>query len=269
MATFLARTAVRSALRNAQIATPVQVSAVIIRRDFTFSTPIINSPIESRLKLVPLIPTQRKIPSQYIRFLSFDGSKSGGKSAVNDEKSQGNVEVAKLTLFQRFKQMYRDYWYVLVPVHLITSAGWFGTFYYMAKSGIDVVAIMESYNISAKLISPLKDSSLGYVAIAYAMYKIATPIRYTVTLGGTTISISYLQKFGYIKPVPTREQLKEMYNTKREYMIDTVKDKREELRLKKEQLKDRTDNLIDDMERKIVTKINDTKKKTTNTIPKP
>lgn len=39
----------------------------------------------------------------------------------------------KLTLFQKFKKMYKEYWYVLVPVHLITSAGWFGSFYYMAK----------------------------------------------------------------------------------------------------------------------------------------
>lgn len=38
-----------------------------------------------------------------------------------------------LTLFQKFKQMYRDYWYVLVPVHIVTSAAWFGSFYYMAK----------------------------------------------------------------------------------------------------------------------------------------
>lgn len=39
----------------------------------------------------------------------------------------------KLSIFQRFKQMYKDYWYVLVPVHLVTSAAWFGGFYYMAK----------------------------------------------------------------------------------------------------------------------------------------
>lgn len=39
----------------------------------------------------------------------------------------------KLGLVARFKQMYRDYWYVLVPVHLITSIGWFTGFYYLAK----------------------------------------------------------------------------------------------------------------------------------------
>lgn len=39
----------------------------------------------------------------------------------------------KLGLVGRFKQMYKEYWYVLVPVHLVTSIGWFTTFYYMAK----------------------------------------------------------------------------------------------------------------------------------------
>ena len=39
----------------------------------------------------------------------------------------------RLSVFQRFKQMYKDYWYVLVPVHLATSAVWFGSFYYASK----------------------------------------------------------------------------------------------------------------------------------------
>lgn len=39
----------------------------------------------------------------------------------------------KPSLLQRFKQMYKDYWYVLVPVHLVTSAFWFTSFYYLTK----------------------------------------------------------------------------------------------------------------------------------------
>lgn len=33
-------------------------------------------------------------------------------------------------LILKFKEMYRDYWYVLLPVHMATSAVWFGGFYY-------------------------------------------------------------------------------------------------------------------------------------------
>lgn len=39
-------------------------------------------------------------------------------------------ETKKLGLFQRFKKMAKDYWYVLIPVHVATSACWFGAFYY-------------------------------------------------------------------------------------------------------------------------------------------
>lgn len=55
------------------------------------------------------------------------------KCNVSKDMENEQDEVKKLTLFQKFKQMYRDYWYVLLPVHLVTSAGWFGSFYYMAN----------------------------------------------------------------------------------------------------------------------------------------
>lgn len=50
-------------------------------------------------------------------------------------------------------------------------------------SGVDVIALLESMGISEKVINPLRDSSAGYIALTYALYKIATPVRYTVTLG--------------------------------------------------------------------------------------
>lgn len=40
---------------------------------------------------------------------------------------------SNLGLFARFKLMYKKYWYVLIPVHCITSVGWLGGFYYMSK----------------------------------------------------------------------------------------------------------------------------------------
>lgn len=52
---------------------------------------------------------------------------------------------------------------------------------------------------------------MGHVAIAYVCYKIMTPIRYTVTLGGTTFSIKYLSRWGYIKPMPTKKELRQIY----------------------------------------------------------
>lgn len=36
----------------------------------------------------------------------------------------------KLGLIARFKKMTKEYWYVLIPVHVFTSCFWFGGFYY-------------------------------------------------------------------------------------------------------------------------------------------
>lgn len=38
----------------------------------------------------------------------------------------------KLSIFQKFKKMYKEYWYVLLPVHCVTSVFWFGSFYYLS-----------------------------------------------------------------------------------------------------------------------------------------
>lgn len=42
-------------------------------------------------------------------------------------------ETQNLGLFARFKKMYKEYWYVLLPVHVVTSAGWLTGFYYLSK----------------------------------------------------------------------------------------------------------------------------------------
>lgn len=121
------------------------------------------------------------------------------------------IKEEKLSLVQKFKLMYKQYWYVLIPVHVATSLVWYGSFFIAAKSGVDIVPWLEWMGASEKILSHLRNSNAGYYALAYAMYKIATPARYTVTIGGTTLSINYLKKRGYIKPVPSSEQLKEMY----------------------------------------------------------
>ncbi|XP_068251178.1 uncharacterized protein C18orf19 homolog A isoform X2 [Palaemon carinicauda] len=132
---------------------------------------------------------------------------SKSSSTVQNE----GVKEEKLSLVQKFKLMYKQYWYVLIPVHVATSLVWYGSFFIAAKSGLDIVPWLEWMGASEKILSHLRNSNAGYYALAYAMYKIATPARYTVTIGGTTLSINYLKKRGYIKPVPSSEQLKEMY----------------------------------------------------------
>ena len=60
----------------------------------------------------------------------------------------------------------------------------------MLKSGVDIVGALEFVGTSEKLLGFLRNSEAGYYALSYACYKIATPVRYTVTVGGTTIGQS-------------------------------------------------------------------------------
>ncbi|XP_045139211.1 protein FAM210A-like isoform X2 [Portunus trituberculatus] len=141
-------------------------------------------------------------------------SSKGGKETPKQSKGEAlesSKAEEKLSIVQKFKLMYKQYWYVLIPVHIATSIVWYGSFFIAAKSGVDIIPLMEKLGAGEKIISHLQSSNAGYYAIAYAMYKIATPARYTVTVGGTTLSINYLKKRGYIKPVPSSEKLKEMY----------------------------------------------------------
>lgn len=50
-------------------------------------------------------------------------------------------------------------------------------------SGVDVVQLLEYMNFSEKYIDMVRNSGAGDWAITYALYKIFTPLRYTVTVG--------------------------------------------------------------------------------------
>lgn len=92
---------------------------------------------------------------------------------------------------------------------------------------------------------------MGYVAITYGLYKIATPARYAITLGGTTISIKYLKEWGYIQPMPSKERLKEIYSEtkegmkeKRENIMESVQSLQQSVKETKEGIKEKKDSLV-------------------------
>lgn len=73
----------------------------------------------------------------FFRYSNSSGQKVDNKSdkPIQDDKKSDNVlesleQGEKLGLFARFKKMGKDYWYVLIPVHVVTSLGWLGAGYY-------------------------------------------------------------------------------------------------------------------------------------------
>ncbi|BFG05366.1 uncharacterized protein DMAD_04119 [Drosophila madeirensis] len=124
-------------------------------------------------------------------------------------------KASNMGLFARYRHMYKKYWYVLIPVHWVTSACWLVGFYFLAKSGVAVPALLQYAHLSENIIEKVQSSDKGHYAIAYLCYKVVTPLRYAVTLGTTTLSIKYLVARGYIKPVPTKKELLKMYEEKK------------------------------------------------------
>ncbi|XP_036317956.1 protein FAM210A isoform X2 [Rhagoletis pomonella] len=125
---------------------------------------------------------------------SFSTKKSPDLAGKTDTKSSPVLadedifgEASKLGLFAKFKLMYKKYWYVLIPVHVVTSIGWFGGFYYLSKSGVDIPLLLQHLHVSESIVERFQNSSMGHYAIAYLCYKVATPLRYAVTLESTFI----------------------------------------------------------------------------------
>lgn len=50
----------------------------------------------------------------------------------------------------------------------------------------------------------------------FYFFQIVTPLRYMTTLGVTYYAIKYLSRLGYIKPMPSRKQIKAMIAHKRD-----------------------------------------------------
>lgn len=59
---------------------------------------------------------------------------STGENEKRNEKEHLETEGVeeKLSMTAKFKKMYKEYWYVLLPVHIATSSIWLGGFYYLS-----------------------------------------------------------------------------------------------------------------------------------------
>ncbi|KAG8133442.1 hypothetical protein E2320_011248 [Naja naja] len=134
-----------------------------------------------------------------------------------------------ISLVQRFKKTFKQYGKVLIPVHLLTSSIWFGTFYYAA----------------------LKLSKV-----------IATPARYTVTLGGTSITVKYLRKHGYMStPPPVKDYIQDRMEETKERISGKMEETRDMISGKMEETKEKLTEKMEETKERITEKIQETKEK--------
>lgn len=87
-------------------------------------------------------------------------------------------------------------------------------------SGVDVISLLEKMGLSDSLMQPFRSSSLGDFVIAFLLYKLISPIRYTVTLAGTGFIIRLMRKRGTIPQVTESTKLRTLYKDSREEIKD-------------------------------------------------
>lgn len=83
-----------------------------------------NRDFHNRQRMVQ--PRQWPRSSSVILFSTQKSGESKEPELTADE------DMKKMGLVARFKKMYKEYWYVLLPAHIVTSAVWFGCFYYVS-----------------------------------------------------------------------------------------------------------------------------------------
>ncbi|NXU28028.1 F210A protein, partial [Thalassarche chlororhynchos] len=123
--------------------------------------------------------------------------------------------------------------------------------FFLFYRGVNVVPFLELIGLPDSIVNILKNSQSGNALTAYALYKIATPARYTVTLGGTSITVKYLRKNGYMStPPPVKE-----------YLQDRMEETKDKITEKMEETKDKITEKMEETKDKITEKIQETKDK--------
>ncbi|XP_057554955.1 protein FAM210A [Hippopotamus amphibius kiboko] len=170
------------------------------------------------------------------RVLSSNATPPGTPSEKKEEPDP--LQDRSISLYQRFKKTFRQYGKVLIPVHLITSGIWFGTFYYAAIKGVNVVPFLELIGLPDSVVNILKNSQSGNALTAYALFKIATPARYAVTLGGTSFTVKYLRSHGYMStPPPVKEYLQDRMEETKELLTEKMEETKDRLTEKLQETK--------------------------------
>jgi len=137
--------------------------------------------------------------------------------------STSQILAKNASTWSRLKQMIRDYWYVIIPVEVVTSVMWYGAIFLSLKSGVDIVQILSSIGVSEQTLRklPAAGGDAGYHALAFLCYKLISPVRHGLSLAISAGLVTRLESTrpGYLKTSSnivkdakeTGEDLKEKY----------------------------------------------------------
>merc|ERR1719300_1471038 len=164
-------------------------------------------------------------------------------------------KLAKESTLSKIKQMIRDYWYVIIPVEVVTSVMWYGGFFLMLKSGVDIVQLLTNIGVSEQTLSklPAAGGDAGYHALAFICYKVISPIRHGLSLAISAALVARLETTnpGYLKTSAniakeareTGDDFKEKYGEMKSMAVEKKEDLKEQYDEMKSIAKEKRDDL--------------------------
>ena len=99
-----------------------------------------------------------------------------------EPESDPSGEDPKKTLLQRFSAYTKNYWYVAIPLHLVTSTIYFGAFYYLASIGFSPIPLLENLGLLKEYLKSIEEWQYTTLAVAVVFQKLAAPLRLLTTL---------------------------------------------------------------------------------------
>lgn len=97
---------------------------------------------------------------------------------------------------------------------------------------------------------------------AFCPEQLATPARYTVTLGSTSLSVQYLRKHGYLcTPPPVTEYLQDKMEETRERLSEKMEETKERFSEKMEETKELLSERMEETKERFTEKMEETKDK--------
>ncbi|CAH8631043.1 unnamed protein product [Schistosoma rodhaini] len=160
----------------------------------------------------PRSPKFLKIPISLTTFAQFSTESKNNIPPDVNENNENDLDKRKSSLVKRFKDAYAIYGKVVLVTHGVTSCLWFGLFYSLACTGVNLLDILQSLNAPDWLTKPLHlgGGTVNTLATAIVFYKLMVPFRYGLTLILTRYLVRYLRLKGKAPQVQENDRLRNL-----------------------------------------------------------
>lgn len=187
--------------------------------------------------------------------------------AAEQPLANESAKAQTFSIFQRFKQAYKQHGKILIYCHILTCCGWFAGFFVLAENGFELskfLGLFEAVHIishetSESIVNKIKTFDLKKFLVNYhfdyvlpdrainwlgetvtghalnsaltaiMLYKIVTPFRYMLTLGVAKVVINTFKRRGLMpaRP-PPGSTIKDLYQEQKQVLRRGLKRQREQ-----------------------------------------